>query len=130
MTDGRHLTKTYWRVPGAGNDGLYPCDRTSPSCCSTPGSWPLGTRLYALAVMAAVRGFGAWRRYRRMRTGARPSLRSPVRRLGRAELIVGQAVWCTPIAVIIVTAPWSERIVPQVLFWYEPRPSARGPSQR
>ncbi|MFG2976905.1 hypothetical protein ACGFYY_28435 [Streptomyces sp. NPDC048331] len=78
---------------------------------------PFGTRLYALAVMAAVRGFGAWRRYRRMRTGLRPSLRSLVRRLGRAELIVGQAVWCTPIAVVIVTAPWSERIVPQVLFW-------------
>ncbi|MGW6985152.1 tetratricopeptide repeat protein [Streptomyces sp. NPDC054932] len=78
---------------------------------------PLGIRLYALALMAAVWGFGAWRRYRGMRAGVRLSLRSLVRRVGWARLIVGQSAWCTLTAVVIVTVPWSERIVPQVLFW-------------
>ncbi|MEV6975208.1 tetratricopeptide repeat protein [Kitasatospora sp. NPDC093806] len=78
---------------------------------------PLGTRLYALALMAAVWGFGAWRRYRAMRGGVRMSLWSLVRRVGRARLIVGQSAWCTLTAVVIVTVPWTERTVPQVLFW-------------
>ncbi|MFE6840009.1 tetratricopeptide repeat protein [Streptomyces sp. NPDC057705] len=78
---------------------------------------PLGTRLYALALMAAVWGFGAWRRYRGMRAGVRMSLRSLIGRVGWAKLIVGQSAWCTLTAVVIVTVPWSERIVPQVLFW-------------
>lgn len=78
---------------------------------------PLGTRLYALVLMAAVWGFGAWRRYRAMRSGVRMSLWSLLRRLGWSRLIVGQAAWCTLTAVVIVTVPWSERIVPQVLFW-------------
>ncbi|MFB7665997.1 tetratricopeptide repeat protein [Kitasatospora sp. NPDC056138] len=78
---------------------------------------PLGTRLYALVLMAAVWGFGAWRRYRGMRSGVRMSLWSLVRRVGWVRLIVGQSAWCTLTAVVIVTVPWSERLVPQVLFW-------------
>ncbi len=78
---------------------------------------PLGTRLYALALMAAVWGFGAWRRYRAMRTGVRLSLWALVRQVGWAKLIVGQSAWCTLTAVIVVTVPWTERTVPQVLFW-------------
>jgi SpoVK/Ycf46/Vps4 family AAA+-type ATPase len=78
---------------------------------------PLGTRLYGLAVMAAVWGFGAWRRYRGLRAGVRMSVWSLVRRNGWTRLVVGQAAWCTLIAVVIALVPWSERTVPQVLFW-------------
>ncbi|MGK5642983.1 tetratricopeptide repeat protein [Streptomyces sp. URMC 126] len=78
---------------------------------------PLGSRLYALVLMAAVWGFGAWRRYRRMRVGVRLSMWSLIRRYGWARLVIGQAVWCTLVAVVTVTVPWSERLVPQVLFW-------------
>ncbi|WP_329584353.1 tetratricopeptide repeat protein [Kitasatospora sp. NBC_01250] len=78
---------------------------------------PLGTRLYGLALMAAVWGFGAWRRYRRLRTGVRMSLWSLVRQVGWARLVVAQSAWCTLTAVLVVTVPWSQRTVPQVLFW-------------
>ncbi|GAA1320741.1 hypothetical protein GCM10009647_053380 [Streptomyces sanglieri] len=67
--------------------------------------------------MAAVWGFGAWRRYRGMRGGVRLSLWSLVRRFGWVRLIIGQSAWCTLTAVVIVTVPWSERTVPQRLFW-------------
>ncbi|MGW3324073.1 hypothetical protein [Streptomyces virginiae] len=70
-----------------------------------------------VALTAAVRGFGAWRRHRRMRSGVQWGMWAPVRRLGRAKLIVGQVVWCALVAEVIVTVPWSERLVPQVLFW-------------
>ncbi|MFK0258220.1 tetratricopeptide repeat protein [Streptomyces sp. NPDC090445] len=78
---------------------------------------PLGIRLYALALMAAVWGFGAWRRYRKMRSGVRLSLWALVRQFGWARLILAQAAWVTLTAVVIVAVPWSERLVPQVLFW-------------
>ncbi|GAA2273616.1 MULTISPECIES: tetratricopeptide repeat protein [Kitasatospora] len=78
---------------------------------------PLATRLYGLALMGAVWGFGAWRRYRGLRAGVRMSLWSLVRRVGWARLVVGQSVWCTLIAVVVVLVPWSERTAPQVLFW-------------
>ncbi|MFD6913707.1 hypothetical protein OG280_36635 [Streptomyces virginiae] len=52
-----------------------------------------------------------------MRSGAQLSLWSLVRRLGWAKLIVGQAAWRTLVAVVVVTVPRSERLVPQVLFW-------------
>ncbi|WP_308129950.1 tetratricopeptide repeat protein [Kitasatospora aureofaciens] len=91
---------------------LFP---TGDDPTALPG--PLGTRLYALALMAAVWGFGAWRRYRRMRSGVKQGLWSLVRRVGWARLVVGQSAWCTFTGVVIVTVPWSERSVPQVLFW-------------
>ncbi|MFF5970139.1 tetratricopeptide repeat protein [Streptomyces sp. NPDC012769] len=81
----------------------------------------LGTRLWALALMAAVWGFGAWRRYRRMRTGARLTVfalvRAPGLRSFWPRVVLGQATWATLCAVLLVTVPWSERTVPQVLFW-------------
>ncbi|MFJ2741828.1 tetratricopeptide repeat protein [Streptomyces sp. NPDC087440] len=88
-----------------------------------PGDGPdelpaaLGTRLYALAVMGAVWGFGAWRRYRRMRTGVRLTFREFVRTNFWGKLAVGQAAWCMVCAVVVVAVPWTERLVPQILFW-------------
>lgn len=67
--------------------------------------------------MGAVWGFGAWRRYRGLRAGVRMSLWSLVRRVGWARLVVAQSAWCTLTAVVIDSMPWSERTVPQVLFW-------------
>ncbi|MFJ7156463.1 tetratricopeptide repeat protein [Streptomyces sp. NPDC101118] len=76
-----------------------------------------GTRLWALALMALVWGFGAWRRYRRLRTGARLTVRSLVRRSFWARVVLGQATWATLCALLLVALPWSGRTVPQVLFW-------------
>ncbi|MFI1936328.1 tetratricopeptide repeat protein [Streptomyces purpureus] len=78
---------------------------------------PWGTRLWALCLMAAVWGFGAWRRYRKMRTGARLTVRSLVRREFWARVVLGQAAWATLCALLIVVVPWTERGVPQWLFW-------------
>ncbi|MEV7617323.1 tetratricopeptide repeat protein [Streptomyces sp. NPDC089799] len=78
---------------------------------------PLGTRLWALALMAVVWGFGAWRRYRRLRTGAQLSVFALVRRSFWPKVVLGQATWATLCALLLVALPWSERTVPQVLFW-------------
>ncbi|MFD0268621.1 hypothetical protein ACFVGY_18920 [Streptomyces sp. NPDC127106] len=67
--------------------------------------------------MAAVWGFGVWRRYRKMRSGVRMSLWAMVRQFGWTRLILAQSAWLTLTAVVIVAVPWSERLVPQVLFW-------------
>jgi tetratricopeptide (TPR) repeat protein len=96
---------------------------------------PLGTRLWALVLMAAVWAFGAWRRYRRLRTGVRASLWSVLRRSRWARTIAAQTVLCTLIAVCVVVVPWTHRYPPGLLFccalvstlvviWYE-RTAAR-----
>ncbi|MFB7370519.1 tetratricopeptide repeat protein [Streptomyces sp. NPDC056222] len=77
----------------------------------------LGTRLWALALMAAVWGFGALRRYLRMRTGAKMTVRDLVRRLFWPRVVLGQAVLATLCALLIVLVPWTDRTIPQVLFW-------------
>ncbi|MFJ3584985.1 tetratricopeptide repeat protein [Streptomyces sp. NPDC090127] len=77
----------------------------------------LGTRLWALALMAAVWGFGAWRRHLRMRAGARMAVRDLVRRLFWPRVVLGQAALATLCAVLIVLVPWTDRTIPQVLFW-------------
>jgi tetratricopeptide (TPR) repeat protein len=76
-----------------------------------------GTRVYALGVMAAIWVFGAWRRYRGMRAGARLSVRALLATNFWARVAFGQALWCTLCAVVVVAVPWTERLVPQVLFW-------------
>ncbi|MEV5972161.1 hypothetical protein [Streptomyces sp. NPDC051921] len=81
----------------------------------------LGTRLWALALMAAVWGFGALRRYQRMRTGAQLAVlalvRAPRERSFWPRVVLGQATWATLCALLLVVLPWTERTVPQVLFW-------------
>ncbi|MEU8525462.1 MULTISPECIES: tetratricopeptide repeat protein [Streptomyces] len=78
---------------------------------------PLGTRLWALTLMAVVWGFGAWRRYRRLRTGAQLTVFALVRRSFWPRVVLGQATWATLCALLLLAVPWSERTVPQVLFW-------------
>ncbi|TDU80425.1 tetratricopeptide repeat protein [Streptomyces sp. KS 21] len=78
---------------------------------------PLGTRLWALTLMAVVWGFGAWRRYRRLRTGAQLAVFALVRRSFWSRVVLAQATWATLCALLLVALPWSERTVPQVLFW-------------
>ncbi|MEU6877086.1 tetratricopeptide repeat protein [Streptomyces sp. NPDC046712] len=77
----------------------------------------LGTRLWVLCLMAAVWGFGAWRRYLRMRTGVRLTVRDLVRRLFWPRVVLGQATLATLCALLIVSVPWADRTIPQVLFW-------------
>ncbi|MFJ3923137.1 tetratricopeptide repeat protein [Streptomyces sp. NPDC090022] len=78
---------------------------------------PLGNRLWVLVVMGAIWGFGAWRRYRGLRAGVRLNVWSLVGRSGWARIVVGQAAWATLCALLISQVPWTERLVPQVLFW-------------
>lgn len=94
----------------------------SPSTSSSGGEAKelpvhLGTRLWALTLMAVVWGFGAWRRYRRLRTGAQLTVFALVRRSFWPRVVLGQAAWATLCALLLVALPWSERTVPQVLFW-------------
>ena len=78
---------------------------------------PLGNRLWVLVVMAGIWGFGAWRRYRRLRAGVRLNVRSLVRRSGWARVVLGQATWTMLCALLISQPPWTGHTVPQVLFW-------------
>ncbi|WP_326697414.1 tetratricopeptide repeat protein [Streptomyces sp. NBC_01754] len=78
---------------------------------------PLTTRLWALTLMAAAWGFGAWRRYRRLRTGVRMGMWELVRELFWARLVLAQATWGTLCALSILLVPWTARGIPQVLFW-------------
>ncbi|MFI7221363.1 tetratricopeptide repeat protein [Micromonospora maritima] len=78
---------------------------------------PLGNRVWTLAAMAAVWGFGAWLRYRRLRAGVRMNVRSLVRRHTWARIVLAQAVVAMLCAVLISQVPWTTRTLPQVLFW-------------
>lgn len=78
---------------------------------------PIGNRLWVLVVMAAIWGFGAWRRYRRLRAGVRLNVRSLVRRGRWARIVLGQAA-CTMLCALLITLPpWTDHTVPRLLFW-------------
>ncbi|MFH9420439.1 tetratricopeptide repeat protein [Streptomyces sp. NPDC017529] len=78
---------------------------------------PLGNRLWTLVPMAALWGFGALLRYRRLRTGVQLNVWSLVRRGRWARIVLGQGAWAMLCALLISQVPWTERTVPQVLFW-------------
>lgn len=78
---------------------------------------PLGQRLWDLVPMAVVWALGALLRYRRLRAGVRVNLRSLVRRRAWPRIVLGQAAWAMLCALLITQIPWTERTVPQVLFW-------------
>jgi tetratricopeptide (TPR) repeat protein len=78
---------------------------------------PLGNRLWTLAAMAAIWGFGAWRRYRGLRTGVRLNVRSLVRRHRWTRIVLAQAAAAMLCALLISQVPWTTRTVPQALFW-------------
>ncbi|MFB7220940.1 tetratricopeptide repeat protein [Streptomyces sp. NPDC056227] len=91
---------------------LFPSDGDAPDL-----PLPLGRRLYVLALIGVVWAFGAWRRYRKLRAGVQLSVRSLVRRMFWARLVLVQAVLGTLCAVAIAAVPWTDRGVPQVIFW-------------
>ncbi|MEV6394524.1 tetratricopeptide repeat protein [Streptomyces sp. NPDC051907] len=78
---------------------------------------PLGNRVWVLMIMAAIWGFGALLRYHRMRTGVQLNIRSLVRRGRWARIVVVQAALTMLCALLISQIPWTDRSVPEVLFW-------------
>ncbi|MEU0397140.1 tetratricopeptide repeat protein [Streptomyces sp. NPDC006208] len=77
----------------------------------------LGQRLWYLVPMTAIWIVGALLRYRRRRTGVRLNVQSLMRRGRWARLVVVQAAWSMLCALLIAQVPWTERLLPQVLFW-------------
>jgi multisubunit Na+/H+ antiporter MnhF subunit len=67
--------------------------------------------------MAVVWALGALLRYRRLRAGVRVNLRSLVGRRTWPRVVLAQAAWAMVCALLITQIPWTDRTVPQVLFW-------------
>jgi hypothetical protein len=67
--------------------------------------------------MAVVWTLGALLRYRRLRAGVRVNLRSLLRRRTWPRVALAQAAWAMVCALLIIQIPWTERTVPQMLFW-------------
>ncbi|WP_030549262.1 tetratricopeptide repeat protein [Streptomyces albus] len=91
---------------------LFPADGEAPEL-----PVPLATRVWVLVLMTAVWAFGAWRRYRRLRAGVRLNVRSLVRRGFWARIVLAQAAWAMLCALLIAQVPWTDRLIPQILFW-------------
>ncbi|MFE0175981.1 tetratricopeptide repeat protein [Streptomyces sp. NPDC059002] len=85
---------------------------------------PVGQRLWVLVVMAAVWAFGAWRRYRRLRAGIQLNVRSLIRRGRWARVVLAQAAFAMLCALLIAEIPWTDRSVPQLIFWAGLAPTA------
>ncbi|MFD7612807.1 tetratricopeptide repeat protein [Streptomyces sp. NPDC059828] len=77
----------------------------------------LGQRLWYLVPTSAIWVLGALLRYRRRRMGVRLNVRSLIGRFRWARIAVAQAAWAMLCALLITQVPWSERTLPQVLFW-------------
>lgn len=77
---------------------------------------PLATRLWICALMVAVWGFGAWRRYRKLSTGVQLNVRSLARRSRWIRIVLGQASIAMFCALLIALIPWTDRSMPQILF--------------
>ncbi|NUK59625.1 tetratricopeptide repeat protein [Streptomyces lunaelactis] len=77
----------------------------------------LGQRLWYLVPVTAIWIVGALLRYRRRRTGVRLNVQSLMRRGRWARLVVAQAAWSMLCALLIAQVPWTDRLLPQVLFW-------------
>ncbi|MFF8643034.1 tetratricopeptide repeat protein [Streptomyces sp. NPDC015345] len=92
---------------------VFPADeRTAPEL-----PVPIGQRLWFLFIMAVIWAFGAWRRYRRLRAGVQLNVRSLVRRGRWARAVLAQAGWAMVCALLIAEIPWTDRAVPQIIFW-------------
>ncbi|MGV9884100.1 tetratricopeptide repeat protein [Streptomyces sp. NPDC003006] len=78
---------------------------------------PVGQRLWFLFIMAVIWAFGAWRRYRRLRSGVQLNVRSLVHRGRWARIVLVQAGWAMLCALLIAEIPWTDRSVPQLIFW-------------
>lgn len=91
---------------------VFPTDGDAPDL-----PLALGQRLYVLLWIAGIWAIGAAVRYRKLRSGVRMSMWSLVRRMFWARLVLCQAALGTLCAVALIAVPWSERGVPQALFW-------------
>ncbi|MFJ9867151.1 tetratricopeptide repeat protein [Streptomyces sp. NPDC101165] len=78
---------------------------------------PVGQRLWDLVPMAAVWALGALLRYRRLRMGVRYNLRSLINRRRWPRIVLGQAAWAMLCALVLTQIPWTDRTVPQIIFW-------------
>ncbi|MFD8615041.1 tetratricopeptide repeat protein [Streptomyces sp. NPDC059631] len=97
-------------LAGAGV-GLFSSD-TSRALPLSPGQ-----RLWDLVPMAVIWGVGALLRYRGLRAGVRINLVSLVRRRPWPRIVLGQAAWAMVCALLLTQVPWTERTVPEFLFW-------------
>ncbi|MFC4465909.1 tetratricopeptide repeat protein [Streptomyces xiangluensis] len=77
----------------------------------------LGQRLWFLVPMTAIWIFGALLRYRRRRAGVRLNVLSLIRRGLWARVTLAQGAWAMLCALLIAEIPWTDRSVPQVIFW-------------
>ncbi|MFG2531248.1 tetratricopeptide repeat protein [Streptomyces sp. NPDC048516] len=78
---------------------------------------PLGQRLWYLVVATAIWLVGALLRYRRRRAGVQLNVRSLIRRRRWPRIVLAQAAWAMLCALVIAEVPWTDRPLPQVLFW-------------
>ncbi|MEW1660348.1 tetratricopeptide repeat protein [Streptomyces sp. NPDC093707] len=77
----------------------------------------LGQRLWGLVLITVIWLVGALLRYRRRRAGVRLNVQSLIRCHGWSRIVVGQAAWAMLCALLITQVPWTERTLPQILFW-------------
>ncbi|MEV0368993.1 tetratricopeptide repeat protein [Streptomyces sp. NPDC050636] len=78
---------------------------------------PLGQRLWYLVVATAIWLVGALLRYRRRRAGVQLNVRSLIHRRRWPRIVLAQAAWAMLCALLIAEVPWTDRLLPQVLFW-------------
>ncbi|MFE1309255.1 tetratricopeptide repeat protein [Streptomyces sp. NPDC058755] len=78
---------------------------------------PLGQRLWDLIPMTAIWAVGALLRYRRLRMGVRYNLRSLINRRRWPRIVLAQAAWAMLCALLLSQVPWTERTVPEYVFW-------------
>ncbi|UQA93724.1 tetratricopeptide repeat protein [Streptomyces halobius] len=78
---------------------------------------PLGQRLWYLVVATAIWLVGALLRYRRRRAGVQLNVRSLIRRRQWPRIVLAQAAWAMLCALLVAEVPWTDRLLPQVLFW-------------
>ncbi|MFJ3205682.1 tetratricopeptide repeat protein [Streptomyces sp. NPDC086989] len=78
---------------------------------------PIGQRLWSMVIMAAIWGFGAWRRYRKLRSGVQLNVRSVIRRGRWARVVLAQSAWAMLCALLIAGPAWADLAGPRLLFW-------------
>ncbi|WP_340559007.1 tetratricopeptide repeat protein [Streptomyces sp. GSL17-111] len=76
---------------------------------------PLGTRLYALAVVASLVSVCWWLTFRRLPSGAWHSVRRLCRRSRLVRSAPLAAAWCLLGAALLLVVPWTDRTVLQLI---------------
>ncbi|MFD2122099.1 hypothetical protein ACFSNO_25200 [Streptomyces cirratus] len=78
---------------------------------------PVAQRLWSMVIMAAIWGFGAWRRYRKLRSGVQLNVRSLIHRGRWARVALAQSTWAMLCALLIAGPPWADLAGPRLIFW-------------